>query len=85
MIKAKCLAIDCRLAPENPFPCAIDDSVKAYKSLLKQGIDPKKIVFAGDLAGGGIIGTNKKSSATTPRKIQEEILCKLAPVYVHLI
>lgn len=52
--KTKCLAIDYRLAPENPFPCAIDDSVNAYNWLLKQGIDPKKIVFAGDSAGGGL-------------------------------
>lgn len=52
--KTKCLTIDYRLAPENPYPCAIEDSIKAYKWILKQGIDASKIVIAGDSAGGGL-------------------------------
>ncbi len=52
--KTKCLTIDYRLAPEHPFPSAIDDTLKAYNWLLKQGIDPKKIIFSGDSAGGGL-------------------------------
>lgn len=47
-------SIDYRLAPEHPFPAAIADAVKAYKALLARGYDPRKIVFAGDSAGGGL-------------------------------
>lgn len=49
-----CLSIDYRLAPENPYPCAIEDSVKAYHWLVKQGYAANKIVIAGDSAGGGL-------------------------------
>lgn len=52
--KTKVLGIEYRLAPENPFPCAIDDAFSAYKWLLQQGIDNNKIVIAGDSAGGGL-------------------------------
>lgn len=42
------------LAPEHPFPAALNDAVAAYQWLLKQDIDPKKVVFVGDSAGGGL-------------------------------
>ena len=42
-----------RLAPEHPSPAAIEDSIAVYKALLAQGQDPKKLVIAGDSAGGG--------------------------------
>jgi epsilon-lactone hydrolase len=48
------LVFDYRLAPENPFPAALDDALQAYDYLLSQGYDPKNIVFAGDSAGGGL-------------------------------
>src|SRR3990172_5975817 len=51
---ARALAIDYRLAPEHPFPAAVEDATKAYRWLLKQGIGPEKIVVAGDSAGGGL-------------------------------
>lgn len=48
------LLVDYPLAPEHPFPEAIESTVKVYQSILEQGIDPQKIVFAGDSAGGGL-------------------------------
>jgi acetyl esterase/lipase len=43
-----------RLAPEHPFPAAIDDAVQAYQWLLDHGGEPSKTVLAGDSAGGGL-------------------------------
>ncbi len=51
---ARALAIDYRLAPEHPFPAAIEDSTKAYRWLLSTGVDPALLVIAGDSAGGGL-------------------------------
>jgi monoterpene epsilon-lactone hydrolase len=43
-----------RLAPEHPFPAAIEDAVAAYRGLLASGIPVDQITFAGDSAGGGL-------------------------------
>ncbi|WP_354681159.1 alpha/beta hydrolase [Cupriavidus plantarum] len=48
------LSLDYRLAPEHPFPCALDDAVHAYRTLLARGIPPWSIVLAGDSAGGNL-------------------------------
>lgn len=48
------LVIDYRLAPENPFPAALDDALAGYCWLLEQKIAPEHIVFMGDSAGGGL-------------------------------
>lgn len=51
----KALSLDYRLAPENPFPAALEDSVYAYLWLLdKEGYHPKDIIIMGDSAGGGL-------------------------------
>ncbi|MGW2372825.1 alpha/beta hydrolase [Kitasatospora sp. NPDC001683] len=50
-------SLDYRLAPEHPFPAAIEDTLSAYRALLDRGEDPSTIVFAGDSAGGGLAVT----------------------------
>jgi acetyl esterase/lipase len=52
--KARALSMDYRLAPEHPFPAALDDALAGYGWLLAQGIDSKRIVIGGDSAGGGL-------------------------------
>ncbi len=48
------LAIHYRLAPEHPFPAAVEDAVTAYRWLLDQGHEPGSLAIAGDSAGGGL-------------------------------
>jgi monoterpene epsilon-lactone hydrolase len=52
--RAAVLAIDYRLAPEHPFPAALDDAVTSYRWLLAGGGDPRRIAIMGDSAGGGL-------------------------------
>ena len=49
------LAIDYRMAPEHPFPAAVEDTVAAYRFLLSSGIAANNIAVAGDSAGGGLV------------------------------
>lgn len=51
---ARVLVPEYRLAPENPYPAAIEDAVRVYRSLLTSGVSPKNIVIGGDSAGGGL-------------------------------
>jgi epsilon-lactone hydrolase len=51
---ARVLVLDYRLAPEQPYPAALDDASEAYHWLLAQGVDPRQIALAGDSAGGGL-------------------------------
>lgn len=51
---ARVLGLDYRLAPEHPFPAALEDAVAAYRALLDEGSPPSKLVIAGDSAGGGL-------------------------------
>jgi len=48
------LAVDFRLAPEHPFPAALEDALKAWRFLRRQGIAARNIAVGGDSAGGGL-------------------------------
>ena len=58
MLAAKCkipvLAVEYRLAPEHPYPAALDDAMDAYGYLLSSGYEPSKIVLSGESAGAGL-------------------------------
>jgi acetyl esterase/lipase len=51
---AKAISVDYRLAPEHPYPAAVDDALAAYEALLQSGTDPADVIFAGESAGGGL-------------------------------
>lgn len=53
--QARVLIIDYRLAPEHPYPAALEDVLTVYRWLLNSGVSPKQVVMAGDSSGGGLI------------------------------
>ena len=58
MLASKCKipvrAVEYRLAPEHPYPAALDDAMDAYGYLLSSGYDPSRIVLSGESAGAGL-------------------------------
>src|SRR6266567_2257413 len=53
--RARTVILDHRLAPEHPFPAALDDGVTAYRALLTDGADPRRIAILGESSGGGLV------------------------------
>jgi acetyl esterase/lipase len=53
-VGCRVLNVDYRLAPEFPHPAPVEDSTKAYRWLLDQGIEPRHLAISGDSAGGGL-------------------------------
>jgi len=53
-LRAEVVLLEYPLAPEHPYPAAIDDGVAAYRALLDTGVDPSVLAIVGDSAGGGL-------------------------------
>ncbi|MEW9551141.1 alpha/beta hydrolase fold domain-containing protein [Nonomuraea sp. NPDC050783] len=84
------LVPDYRLAPEHPFPAAVDDAVHAYEWLLDTGIPPDRITVSGDSAGGGLalslLMTLKEQQAPLPAQVLllcpwVDLTCNLQPAH----
>lgn len=53
-VNGHCISVEYRLAPEHPYPAAIDDAVSAYRGLLASGVPAADIFLSGESSGGGL-------------------------------
>src|SRR3954465_7869962 len=52
--RSTAIVAEYRLGPEHPCPAAVDDAVAVYRWMLDQGVEPERLIVAGDSAGGGL-------------------------------
>ncbi|KAJ2843119.1 hypothetical protein IWW36_005664, partial [Coemansia brasiliensis] len=84
--KLRCLAIDYRLAPLNPFPAQLHDALIAYYFLLAQGFSPQNIILVGDSAGGhlciDLVLALRHISSRQPnnQNLLPQAICLLSPM-----
>ena len=74
-LKRRRLMPEYRLAPANPFPAALEDSLKAYRWLLAQGTDARDIVLSGDSAGGGLALATVLSLRDAGEPLPSAVIC----------
>jgi len=73
--KARVFLPKYRLAPEHPFPAAVDDALAAYHWLLGEGFAAKNIVIAGDSAGGGLSLATTLSLRNSGQPLPAGVIC----------
>jgi acetyl esterase/lipase len=73
--RRRVLAVDYRLAPEHPFPAALDDCLTAYRWLLARGNEPGEIAIAGDSAGGNLTLTTLMSLRDAGETLPAAAVC----------
>ena len=74
-LKLKVLLPEYRLAPEHPFPAALDDALKTYRWLLAQGYKSSNIIVSGDSAGGGLALATALSLRDNKEPLPAVVIC----------
>ncbi len=74
--KARIISVDYRLAPEHPYPAAVDDAFTAYKGIFSSKNSPKKFIMLGESAGGNLVAVTmlKARDAKLPLPVAAVLL-----------